>query len=526
MTQRVIVVGAGIGGLSAAAELALAGYQVTVLEAHTYPGGCAGTFYYQGYRFDAGATLAGGFAPGMPLDILARRFGIDWQARQEAAAMQVHLTPGDSIVRWNKPDAWQEERLRQFGPQAEPFWEWQSRTAELLWDLAKLYPAWPPQSLADLAYNVSVGWHWLLLLTRSRRISRLPGLLRDALTNVCRRLPPSHSERLRRFVDAQLLISAQATSQRANALFAAAALDLSRTGVGHTPGGIGSIAWSLAEAINRLGGVVHYRQEVVRVRRTARDRWRVETRRGLVLEAEQVVFNLPPPNVVALLAEDAPSSLYRARIPKDGWGAFVLYLGVDASIVPSGPTLHHQLLLEGPVTAGNAFFLSFSPSWDESRAPAGRRALTISTHTSLDFWWQLYENDRIAYEQHKQAEINRILAAAERFLPGLRDATDLILSGTPVTFQRFTRRCRGWVGGYPQTHLLRTWSPRLGPGLWLVGDSIFPGQSIPAAVLGGLRVATYILQTMIRRSAGASFTSLTVDSDAYRRPSVITGVKP
>ncbi len=55
--SRIVVIGAGIGGLTTAAILARAGLDVTVLEAHIYPGGCAGTFYHQGYRFDAGATL-------------------------------------------------------------------------------------------------------------------------------------------------------------------------------------------------------------------------------------------------------------------------------------------------------------------------------------------------------------------------------------------------------------------------------------------------------------------------------------
>ena len=61
-TRQVVVIGAGIGGLTTAALLLKAGMQVTVLEAHVYPGGSAGTFFHKGYLFDAGATLAGGFS--------------------------------------------------------------------------------------------------------------------------------------------------------------------------------------------------------------------------------------------------------------------------------------------------------------------------------------------------------------------------------------------------------------------------------------------------------------------------------
>ncbi len=59
MQAQVVVIGAGIGGLTTAALLLKAGLDVLVLEAHVYPGGSAGTFFHKGYRFDAGATLDG-----------------------------------------------------------------------------------------------------------------------------------------------------------------------------------------------------------------------------------------------------------------------------------------------------------------------------------------------------------------------------------------------------------------------------------------------------------------------------------
>jgi hypothetical protein len=71
--------------------------------------------------------------------------------------------------------------------------------------------------------------------------------------------------------------------------------------------------------------------------------------------------------------------------------------------------------------------------------------------------------------------------------PWLREAARL----NPRTRRRLSvaRRAWGWVGGFPQVDLFQSWGPRLAPGLWMVGDSIFPGQSTAAVALGGLRVA-------------------------------------
>ncbi len=173
------------------------------------------------------------------------------------------------------------------------------------------------------------------------------------------------------------------------------------------------------------------------------------------------------------------------------------YVGLDDQAIPEDFPLHHQVIIREPLGEGNTIFLSISPAWDKGRAPDGKRAITISTHTRLNDWWSLYENDRQGYETRKQAYLDRLLKAAGRAIPNLREKSDLVLPGTPVTFERFTHRALGWVGGFPQTSLFRLRGPRLAPRLWMVGDSIFPGQSTAAVALGGLRVANDVQQVLV-----------------------------
>ena len=89
--SHTLVIGAGIGGLTAAALLLLAGHRVTVLESHIYPGGCAGTFYHKGYLFEAGATLAGGFSSGGPHARVSELLDLDWPVRPADPSWIVYI---------------------------------------------------------------------------------------------------------------------------------------------------------------------------------------------------------------------------------------------------------------------------------------------------------------------------------------------------------------------------------------------------------------------------------------------------
>jgi len=489
--MRVVVIDAGVGGLTAAAKLAREGADVTVLEAHVYPGGCAGSFFHQGYCFDVGATLAAGFFPGGPMDLVSQGAGVAaWPVRAANPAMVVHLPGGEkSVIRWTDERRWA-ERHAAFGVQADRFWQWQERTADALWDLAMRRPSWPPQTFADGRRLIQTALSWL---GQGHRNASSVELLASALRRVSSHLRRP-SKDLRLFIDAQLLISAQTTSRHANALYGAAALDLPRRGAVHVEGGMGAISRTLEKALKDSGGEIHFRQAARRIVIEGHRPIAVETNRGDAFPSDVIIANLTPWDLARLLGEYAPRRLRRVPpTPKDAWGAFVLYVGLDESAVPSDFPLHHQVIVAEPLAEGNTVFISGSPAWDQGRAPRGRRAFTMSTHTSLARWWELYETDRAAYDQLKTEFSRRVLAAAEVVMPQVQDAADLRLPGTPVTFERFTRRYRGWVGGFPQTNLFRTWGPRAAQGIWMVGDSIFPGQSTAAVALGGLRVAESVL---------------------------------
>jgi phytoene dehydrogenase-like protein len=213
----------------------------------------------------------------------------------------------------------------------------------------------------------------------------------------------------------------------------------------------------------------------------------------LRLECSAVVANLTPWALRDLLGEAAPPALRREaqRCPAT-WGAFMVYLGLDAAGLPAGAADHHQVIVDPsqPLGEGNSIFLSLSDAADPSRAPAGLRAATLSTHTEIAPWQAARQRVPAAYDDRVAAYVQRLLSAAEQALPDLGHAVRFSLPGTPAAFERFTRRPLGMVGGFPQTSLFAARGVRTGlANAWLVGDSVFPGQSTAGVTLGALRAA-------------------------------------
>ena len=204
------------------------------------------------------------------------------------------------------------------------------------------------------------------------------------------------------------------------------------------------------------------------------------------------------PELEKMLGDNAPKRLKNeTKRRTDTQGAFILHLGVDAEKLPQNIADHHQIIntYDGVMGEGESLYVSISPEWDASRAPEGRRAVTVSTHTKVQQWWDLLENDEEAYYAKKDAYSERIINTIDGILPNFKNAVSLTLLGTPVTYEFYTMRHKGMVGGFPQSSLFKARGPRTAiRNIRLVGDSVFPGQSTAGVTLSGIRVAKDVMR--------------------------------
>ncbi len=471
-----VVIGAGVAGLTAAAVLSGRGLRTCVVERHNVPGGCASFYLRDGYRFDVGATLVGGFGSRGVHHLLNERLGIEVSSVAIEPSMVVHL-PDMTVVRYGD-DRWRKERQRAFGNEAEAFWRAQECIADLTWDFSTRFPALPVDRASIVA---------LARAFRPRQVALLAALGR----NVSSIIPVGAPRSLRAFVDAQLLITAQTDAHGADLAYGATALDLAREGTFHLADGVSTIAVALARATRRAGGTILYKRSVTAIDSSRGRVTGVHLDDGRHIASERIISALPVHDTAALCPPLAEAYRPRLAALPERWGAFMLYCALPPGVVPDDFPSHHQLLAayDSPLGEGNTTFLSFSGPTERHRAPAGASAVTISTHTDVARWERAHKDgtDKALRATYKE----RLLAALDRALPGASKRALFIEAATPHTFARYTARRRGLVGGLPQTPALERAFTQRTPikGLYLCGDTTFPGQSTVGATLSGINAA-------------------------------------
>lgn len=487
----VAVIGAGFGGLSAALTLAERGASLAIFERLTYPGGCASTFRRRGYRFESGATLFSGFDEGQ---LFAR-----WIERH---ALPVRFESMDPLVTLRAPEfelpISSDRRALTASFCALPgapvdaierFFDYQRRVADALWALFDDPTLLPPFNASNLMRHLGRSPGYLVLL----------GAVGRSVGDILKRFKLHAFLPLRTYLNAVCQITVQASADEAEAPFALAAMDYFFRGTGHIHGGIGQLATALSDAIEKLGGQVSMADAVRRISHD-QDHWVVESRRH-TLRARYVVANLLPSALLKILEDPelARPSLHRKqRAVEEGWGAAMLYLGVDRQTISRPEAFHLELVDDphAPFQEGNHIFCSVSGADERDRAPDDQRVVTVSTHVDMQRYLGGSPEERATYTRSIQDRMRQTLKLRA---PELARATLFEMTGSPRTFERFTGRPGGFVGGIPRKkglHHYRDLGPQqVAKDLYLVGDTAFPGQSTLAVALGGLRTAEHIFNT-------------------------------
>ncbi len=475
--KKVVVIGAGIGGLTAAALLAHRGYRVRAFDQAIVPGGCASTFKRRGFTFDVGATQVAGLEPGGIHHQIFEELGIDLPEASECDPACAVFLPGENqpINVWRDPQKWKQERERQF-PGSAPFWDFMKAMFDFSWRFQQRDPVLPPRSPWDI-WQLATALRPDTLLTVPFTFSTVGEILRG--------YELYKNRRLRTFLDMQLKLYSQTTADKTAVLYAATALGVSQApqGLFHLKGSMQVLSDRLAQSLQENGGELHmrHRAEAIAIENGKPTQVKITNRKGetWVEAADHVVANVTVQNLVQL-AKDNRMKGYKKRVDKlePSSGAFVIYLGVEQLAVPENCPPHLQFLYDydGPIAENNSLFVSVSREGD-GRAPAGKATIIASSFTDVQQW---YDCDTDGYKAMKEKYTQEAISRLKDYFDLRPEHLVHVEAATPRSFETFTGREQGIVGGIGQR------VPTFGPfgfatrtpvkNLWLVGDSTHPGE--------------------------------------------------
>ncbi len=491
--QEVIVIGAGIGGLTAGALLARYGYDVTIYDQAILPGGCASTFQRKGFTFDVGATQVAGLEEGGIHHRIFKELDIELPSGTECDPACAVFLPQERqpIMVWRDPEKWRLERERQF-PNSENFWALLKTLFDASWQFQSRDPILPPRNLWDLGQLIQALRLDTFVTAPFTFMTVADALLLMRLGN---------DKRLKTFLDMQLKLYSQVDTEETALLYAATALSVSQSpqGLYHLNGSMQVLSDRLVEGLEKYGGKLYMRHLVQKIH-TENDKVTGVTVKNLKTgeiiqkKAGQIVGNITINNLITMTEKISPS--YRQRVEKlpPASGAFVIYLGVDIAAIPDNCPPHLQFLYdyEGKIGEMNSLFVSVSKPKD-GRAQEGKATIIASSFTDVNHWWNIPLED---YEALKQDYKNKGMECLGEYFNLTPETIIHQEIATPVTFFKYTAREKGIVGGVGQR--ISTFGPfgfatrTPTQNLWLVGDSTHPGEGTAGVSYSALTVVRQI----------------------------------
>jgi phytoene desaturase len=491
LTDRVVVVGAGLAGLSAALHLAGRGREVTVVEREGWPGGRAGRVDVDGYRLDTGPTVLT-----MP-DIIDDTFAAVGETLSDRMdllevqpAYRAQFADGSSIDVHSDADR-MASAIEQFADRGQAvryrrLRDWLTRLYQAEFDgfIAKNFDS--PLSLLNpqLARLAAIGG-----------LRNWDGMVQRYITD----------PRLRRVFTFQSLYAGVGPRQ-ARAAYAVIAYMDTVSGVWFPRGGMRALPDALAAAAADAGVQFHYGATVTGLQRVGNRLAAVLTDQDQRIPCDAVVLTTELPQTYQMLGRE-PRRIGGLRPAPS---AVVVHIGCHAA--PANPALaHHNIVFgaaweqtftdiirDGQLMRDPSLLVTRPTASDPSLAPPGRDLLYVLAPapnlTRGVVNWQ-----RIGETYADQL----IDVVAGRLMPGLRETAEVLHVVNPADWAR-----QGMIAGTPFA-LAHTFA-QTGPfrpantvggvdNAVLAGSSTVPGVGVPTALISG-RLAADRITGVVERS--------------------------
>lgn len=486
-TENVVIVGAGLGGLSAALQLAGAGRRVTVLERGTEPGGRAGVLHQGGYQFDTGPTVLT-----MPelIDEALACVGEQLSDRLELLpldpAYRANFADGSRIDVHTDPDRMAAE-IRDVSTEQNA-----RGYLRMVSFLRRLYEL---EQTNFIDRNLDSPLQ--LVGTAGIKLLALGGL---------RRLAPKigqyvADDRLRRIFSFQAMYAGLAP-QDALAIYAVISYMDTVAGVYFPRGGMHAVPRALADAAADHGVTFRYGTAVNRIEVGGDRATAVHTSDGERIAADAVVVNADLPTAYEQLLPERyrPRRLRGLRYSPS---CVLLHAGSRTGY----PDLAHhsiffgqawrqtfsEIIDQGRLMSDPSFLVSNPSSTDPSLAPAGGNSYYVlfpSPNTRAPIDWK-------AVGPRYRDEILRALD--ERGLPGFEAGVEVETLITPLDWEQ-----QGLAAGAPfaAAHTFAQSGPFRFPtldrrieNLVFCGSNTQPGVGVPMVLLSGKLAAARITGT-------------------------------
>ena len=483
--EEIIVVGAGFGGLSAAAYLADAGADVTMLEQHDHPGGYAGRIERDGFRIDTGPSW---YLMPEVFDRFFETFGRStdefYELTQLDPAYQVNWKDGDEALMPTDRAA-----------QKELFESYEAGGGDAL-----------DAYLADAKEAYELGMDRFVYPSRSR----LRDLIDLDLVKSARALPKLRSmdeyvrqyfehPKLRQLAEYKLVFLGGSPYNTPGIYTLMSHVDMNG-GVYHPTGGIASVVDGMAELGQDLGVDLRTNHEVTSI--TPRSAGFDVAAGGTRFEADRVVANAPPPYVEGELLPatyDTRGDYWDSRTYAPS--AYLLYFGVEGEIedlkhhtlvLPTDWKPHFDAIFEEPAWPDDpAYYVHVPTKTDPTIAPEGHESVFVLVPLAPGL-----EDGAQTREQFRELVLDDL---AEHTGVDFRDRIVLEEEATVSEFKGQFNAPRGTA--LALSHTLAQTGP-LRPshrapdvdGLYYVGAYTNPGIGMPMCLLSGEHAAEAVIE--------------------------------